>query len=79
VGKSKMSDQVRHDGKEEKPRKWGLTILLTSVPFFAKTGILTRSLSGWREGSKDRDAGSGPAWREGGKGGILARNMPEWR
>jgi hypothetical protein len=24
--------------KEERPRKWGLTILLTSVMFFTKTG-----------------------------------------
>ncbi|HNS67719.1 MAG TPA: hypothetical protein PKG97_09020, partial [Mesotoga infera] len=30
-----MPDRVRHDGKEEeRPRKWGLTILLTSVPVF---------------------------------------------
>jgi len=29
--------------------------------------------------SKERRCRSGPAWREGGKGGILARNMPEWR
>jgi len=32
--RTEMPDQIRHDGKEKRPRKWGLTILLTSVPVF---------------------------------------------
>jgi len=41
-----MPDQVRHDGEEERPRKWGLTGSSRLSPFFAKTGILARSMPG---------------------------------
>ncbi len=44
--RSEMPDQVRHDGKGVKTTKMETDGLLTSVPFFAKTGILTRSASG---------------------------------
>jgi len=37
---------VRHDVKEERPRKWGLTGFWRLSPFFAKTGILARSMPG---------------------------------
>jgi len=37
---------VRHDGKGGKAAKMGTDGLLTSVPFFAKAGILTRRMSG---------------------------------
>ncbi|HOI33605.1 MAG TPA: hypothetical protein PLU98_00030 [Mesotoga infera] len=40
-GKTRMPDQVRHDGKGGKTAKMGTEGILTSVPFFAKTGILT--------------------------------------
>jgi len=33
-----MPDRVRHDGKGGKTAKMGTDGLLTSVPFFAKTG-----------------------------------------
>ncbi|SSC12894.1 protein of unknown function [Mesotoga infera] len=46
AGKIEMLDQVRHDVKEERHEKQGLTNLFMSVPFFVKTGILTRSTSG---------------------------------
>mgnify|MGYP006919529237 CR=1 FL=1 len=41
-----IPDQVRHDVKGGKTAKMGTDGFLTSVPFFAKTGILTRSMSG---------------------------------
>jgi len=38
--------QAQNDGKGGKTAKMGTDGLLTSVPFFAKTGILTWNTSG---------------------------------